>query len=176
MLGTEELSELFDKIYDKLMKELTLANRTSKEELDKVLEKYGLLTEKEDTNPYIDLRNAKILIVGNLEFKARDIPGLCRSINFDFDRLDFVSYDDATNYNYENLRFSNKYSDVIFGGTPHMGGGIGDSSSIISFLESNSSEFPNVIRAETSNELGISKTSLKNALMRTRVYLEIWYN
>ena len=166
MLGTDELNELLDKIFDKIMLEITLANRTSEQELNKVLEKYGLKNEKEETNPYIDLRNAKVLIVGNLNFKQKDIPGLCKSIDFDFERLDFVPFDKATNYNYENLRYSNKYSDVIFGGTPHKGGGIGDSSSIITFLE-------NRIRAEISNDLGISKTSLKNALMKTRIYNEI---
>ena len=173
MLGVDELTELFDTIYDKLMQELTIANRTSKEELERVLDKYGLKINKEDTNPYIDLRNAKILIVGNLNFRERDIPGLCKSINMDYERLDFISYDDATNYDYENLRFSNKYSDVIFGATPHKGGGIGNSSSIITYLESNKSEFPNVIRAELSNDLGLSKTSLKNALLRTRIYAEV---
>ena len=173
MLGVDELTELFDTIYDKLMQELTIANRTSKEEVERVLDKYGLKINKEDTNPYIDLRNAKILIVGNLNFRERDIPGLCKSINMDYERLDFISYDDATNYDYENLRFSNKYSDVIFGATPHKGGGIGNSSSIITYLESNKSEFPNVIRAELSNDLGLSKTSLKNALLRTRIYAEV---
>ena len=173
MLGVDELTELFDKIYDKLMQELTIANRSGEKELSKVLDKYGLRIEKDDTNPYIDLRNAKILVVGNLNFRERDIPGLCRSINIDYERLDFISYDEATNYDYENLRFSNKYSDVIFGATPHKGGGIGNSSSIITYLEGNKSEFPNVIRAELSNELGLSKTSLKNALMRTRIYAEI---
>ena len=173
MLSADELSELIDKIYDKLIAEITLANRTSKYELDKVLEKYDIYSEREETNPYIDLRNAKVLIVGNLNFKEKDVPGLCKSINFDYNRIDFIPYEEATNYNYENLRYSNKYSDVIFGSVPHKGTGIGNSSSIITFLEKNKSEFPNVIRANLSNELGLSKTSLKNALMKTRIYLEL---
>ena len=84
-----------------------------------------------------------------------------------------LAYEEATNYPFDNLRYSNKYSDIIFGAIPHKGKGIDGFSSIITYLESNASEFPNVIRATNSNELNLNKTQIKNALIKTRFYKEV---
>lgn len=170
MLDYTELEEIIDNFRE----ELTLANRIGKEELELFLKKHNIDNlKKEKGYSYCDVRNSKILIVGKLNIKKKDIDGLCKSMKIDPERLDYVSYDEATNYPYDHLRFSNKYSDVIFGGTPHMGSGIGNSSSIITYLESNPSEFPNIIRACDSNSLNINKTSLKKSLSKTRIYQEL---
>ena len=170
MLGIEELNDILNSIYEKLVEEITLANRIGEEELNNVLEKYGFENNQEESYSYIDYRNAKILIIGQINIKAKDINGLCKSMGFNPEQIDYVSYNEATNYNYENLRFSNKYSDVIFGATPHKGKGIEDNSSIINFLENNKSEFPNIIRATDSNGLNLNKTTLKSSLLKTRLY------
>lgn len=169
----DKLNEILEKIKDKITEELTLANRGGKEEFEKVLKKYGFSDTKEDSNPYIDLRTARILILGNLNIKKKDINGLCKSLDIDPDRLDYISYDEATNYSFENLRYSTKYSDVIVGGVPHKGKDIGEYSSIITFLESNPSELPNVIRCSDSNGLDINKTQLRKSLENTRIYKEL---
>ena len=170
MLDYTELEEIIDKFRE----ELTLANRIGKEELEQFLKKHNIDSLKKETSySYCDVRSSKILIVGDLNIKIKNINGLCKSLGIEPDRLDYVTYEEATNYPFDSLRFSNRYSDVIFGATPHMGSGIGDSSSIITYLEGNPSEFPNIIRACDSNGLNINKTSLKSSLLKTRFYQEI---
>jgi len=172
MLEIEELAELLDSIHEKIDSEIILANRIGEDELEKILKKYNFKFSLKASYSYIDLNTSKILIVGQLNIKIKDIEGICRKLNIDSERIDYVSYDEATNYNFERLRFSNKYSDVIFGATPHKGTGIGENSSIITMLESNPQEYPNVVRAMDSNELKLTKTSLKMALTKTQVYLK----
>lgn len=170
MLDYTELEEIIDKFRE----ELTLANRIGREELENFLSKHNIaFLTKEQSFSYCDIKNAQILIVGQLNIKIKDVNGICKSLGIDPDRLVYIPYDEATNYPFDNLRFSNRYSDVIFGATPHMGSGIGNNSSIITYLENNSSEFPNVIRACDSNGMNLNKTSLRNSLMKTRFYLEM---
>lgn len=170
MLDYTELEEIIDKFRE----ELILANRTSKEELQNFLTKHNIFLKNEkESYSYCDMKNAQILIVGQLNIKKKDINGICKNLGIDSDRLVYVSYDEATNYPFDNLRFSNRYSDVIFGATPHMGSGIDGSNSIISYLENNASEFPNILRASDSNGLNLNKTSLKNALLNTKLYKEL---
>ena len=173
MLGIEELSELIDSVVEKITSEITNANRSEDEsELSEVLKKYGFTQPVKESYAYIDMNTSRILIIGQNFIKSKDIVGICKSLDIDPERLDFVSYDEATNYNYEKLRYSNRYSDVIFGSVPHKGKNIGNNSSIITMLENNQEEYPRVIRAMDSNELKLTKTSLKEALRNTRVFLE----
>lgn len=172
MLEIEELEKLIDSVVDKITGEITFANRCGEEELNKVLEKYGFSQPIKESYSYIDLSSSKILIVGQMNVKSKDITGVCKSLNIDPERLDYVPYEEATNYNYEKLRFSSKYSDVIFGSVPHKGKNIGNNSSIITMIENNQEEYPKLIRAMDSNELKFTKTSLKESLKNTRVYLE----
>ena len=170
MLDFSKLEEIIDKFRE----ELTLANRSGEEELNAFLTKHNISLEKEKTcYSYCDIGNSQILIVGNLNIQIKDVNGICKNLGIDPNRLVYVSYDEATNYPFDNLRYSNKYSDIIFGAIPHKGKGIDGFSSIITYLESNASEFPNVIRATNSNELNLNKTQIKNALIKTRFYKEV---
>ena len=160
-----------EKIIDKFREELTLANRIGKEELEKFLSKHNIsIFNNEESFSYCDLETAQILVVGQLNIKIKDVNGICKSLGIEPDRLVYVPYDEVTNYPFDNLRYSNRYSDVIFGATPHKGNGIGDNSSIITMLENNQERYPKVIRAMDSNGLKLTKTSLKEALMKTRIY------
>lgn len=170
MLSYIELEEIIDKFRE----ELTLANRSGEEELNDFLYKHNIsLKSRNSSFSYCDLKVAQILVVGQLNIKIKDVNGICKSIGIDPDRLVYISYDEATNFRFDSLRFSNRYSDIILGALPHKGCGIGENSSIITYLENNASEFPNVIRACDSNGLNLNKTSLKNALLKTRLYLEM---
>lgn len=172
MLETEELFELIEKITDKITEEITLANRSGEAELNEVLKKYGFNKPTKESYSYIDLTTSKILVIGQMNIKPRDIVGLCKSLNIDPERIDYVPYENATNYDFEKLRYSNKYSDVIFGSVPHKGRGIGDNNSIVTMLENNQEEYPKVIRAMDSNELKLTKTSFKEALTKTRLFTD----
>ena len=170
MLTSEELEEIIDKFRE----ELLLANRIGQEELEKFLNKHNVeVNKKEESYSYCDIKNAQILIIGQVNIKSKDIDGICKSLGINPNRLDYIPYEEATNYPFDNLRYSNRYSDIIVGATPHKGGGIGNNSSIIGFLESNPLEFPNVIKAyNSSGELDLNKTSLKSTLIKTNYYKE----
>ena len=172
MLEIEDLEKLIDSIVDKVTEEITFANRCGEKELNKVLEKYGFSTPTKESYSYIDLSTSKILVVGQMNLKAKDIIGMCKNLHIDPERLDYVSYDYATNYDFAKLKYSNRYSDVIFGSVPHKGKGIGDNSSIITMIENNQEDYPKLIKAMDSNSLKFTKTSFKEALQNTRIYLE----
>ena len=170
MLGIEELETILDQIHEKIDSEISLANRIGEEELLRVLKKYQVELPEKESYSYIDLNTSRILIVGQLNLRKKDVNGICKNLFIDPERLDYIDYEEATNFNYEKLEYSNRYSDVIFGATPHKGSGIGDNSSIITMLENNQERYPKVIRAMESNGLKLTKTSLKEALMKTRIY------
>ena len=141
-----------EKIIDKFREELTLANRTSKEELENFLTKHNIVLKNDNESySYCDMKNAQILIVGQLNIKIKDINGICKNLGIEPDRLVYVSYDEATNYPYDNLRFSNRYSDVIFGATLQNNGYIieQDSEKIVS-------NYPNIIIPEISSSSNIT--------------------
>lgn len=170
MLNIQELED----IVDNFSKALTIANRLGEEELKAFLAKHNIViaSDEEDDYCYCELRTAHILIVGGINIKKKVIDAICKSLSIDPDRLDYVSYEEATNYKFANLKYSNKYSDVIVGPTPHMGKGIEGYNSIIGFIESNSKSCPKLTKAVDSNSLNINKTSLKKALTETRLYKE----
>ena len=56
-----DLNEIVEKVYQKVVQEITEAYNEKK--LDEVLKKYGL--EDEIDYPYYDINNSKILVVGN---------------------------------------------------------------------------------------------------------------
>lgn len=110
----------------------------------------------------------KILIIGNLSVKKNIVEGICKDLKLNPKVIEYVSYGDATNYNYRKLKNNNNYSDIIVGPIPHKGKYIENFSSIVTMLENN--EYPNTIRAIDSNELKLTKTSIRSALLKTTNY------
>ena len=110
----------------------------------------------------------KILIIGALSVKRNIVEGICKELNMNPKRIEYVSYSDATNYNYKKLKNNYNYSDIIVGPLPHKGKYIDGFSSIVTLLENK--DYPNTIRAVDSNELKLTKTSIRNALLKTVNY------
>ena len=101
MLGEVELNKLIFDIQDKIVQEITYANRCGESELKEVLEKYGFYEDKKESNPYIDLRSAKILIIGNLLVGKNIADMTAKKLGIDPDRIEYIPFENATNYNYE---------------------------------------------------------------------------
>lgn len=174
MLNYTDLKNLIDEIYIKITEEITLANRSSEEELNAVLDKYGF-SEKKENYLFCDVKSSKILVLGNTQLSVRDLGGIAKSMGIDPDRLDYeLEYERITNYNVENLKYNTKYSDVLVGPVPHKAKGISGASSLIAYIEKNSEEFPKLIRMTDSNALKITKTSFREALTQTRLYKELY--
>ena len=170
MLDSQKLQFLIDEIYSKIVEEVTLANRTSQDELNKVLDKYGF-AEKKQSYQYCNVRSSKIIVFGRTEIKPNILNAIAKDLGIHPERIDYISYDDTTNYDISNLEYSNKYSDILVGPVPHKAKNMGDYSSMIESIEANSECFPSLIRVtDETGTLRISKTSFKTALLKTQLF------
>lgn len=173
MLDSQKLQFLINEIYSKIVEEVTLANRTSPDELNKVLDKYGF-TEKKQSYQYCNIRSSKIIVFGRTEIKQNILDAIAKDLGIHPERIDYISYDDTTNYDISNLEYSNKYSDILVGPVPHKAKNMGDYSSMIESIEANSECFPPLIRVtDETGTLRISKTSFKTALSKTQLFKEL---
>lgn len=173
MLDSQKIQFLIDEIYSKIVEEVTLANRTSPDELNKVLDKYGF-TEKKQSYQYCNIRSSKIIVFGRTEIKQNILDAIAKNLGIHPERIDYISYDDTTNYDISNLEYSNKYSDILVGPVPHKAKNMGDYSSMIESIEANSECFPPLIRVtDEKGTLRISKTSFKTALSKTQLFKEL---
>ena len=173
VLDSQKLQFLIDTIYSKIVEEVTLANRTSQDELNKVLGKYGL-AEKKLSYQYCNIRSSKIIVFGETEINQNILNAIAKNLGIHPERIDYISYNDTTNYDISNLKYSNKYSDILVGPVPHKAKNIGDYSSMIESIEANSECFPPLIRViDKTGTLRISKTFFKIALSKTQLFKEL---
>ena len=171
MANSIDLIELSEKIYQKVLREVTEANAENK--IKEILIKYGLVDEIE--YPYYDINNGKILVVGDSRVSKNDLIGIAKQYGIKESRIDFqLDYTRLHNYNFGNLRNSFTYSDVLVGPLPHKVEGIEGFSSFLAMVESNPEEFPMITRLESSNELKITKESFKNGLLNSRLYKDLY--
>lgn len=166
-----DLTIVLEKVYQKLVKEITEANYENR--IDEVLLKYGL--NDEINYPYYDIKNSKILVVGNSSVGKDVLIGLARKYGIKENRIEFeLDYNKLTNYNFGDLRNTMQYSDVLVGPIPHKVEGIDGFSSFLAMTDANPEEFPKVIRLQSSNELKITKQSFKDGLLNTRLYNDLY--
>ena len=166
-----DLTELSEKIYQKVLKEVVEASQTNS--INKLLKKYGL--EDEIEYSYYDLNNSKILVVGDSRVSKDDLTAIAKKYGIRENRLEFeLDYTRLHNYNFGNLKNSMTYSDILVGPLPHKVEGIDGFSSFLAMVDACPEEFPKVIRLEASNELKITKESFKNGLLETRLYNDLY--
>ena len=132
-LDSDSLDRLINDVLTKI--QLDIIKKNSSDELELVLEKYGLSEMMQDVIPTSDLyqnniRNAKILVIA-FNFPNEDKLRLTAKKKFGIppDRIEFQAI--KSNFNYERLRYTDAYSDIIVGPVPHKGVGIGDNSSFL---------------------------------------------
>lgn len=166
-----DLTELTEKIYQKVLKEVVEANQNNS--IDKILKKYGL--EDEIEYSYYDHNNSKILVIGDSRVNKDDLIAIAKKYGIRENRLEFeLDYTRLHNYNFSKLQNSMTYSDVLVGPIPHKVEGIEGFSSFLAMVEACPEEFPKVIKLEASNELKITKESFKNGLLNTRLFKDLF--
>ena len=166
-----DLTELSEKIYQKVLKEVVEASQNNS--INELLKKYGL--EDEIEYSYYDLNNSKILVVGDSRVSKDDLTAIAKKYGIRENRLEFeLDYTRLHNYNFGNLKNSMTYSDVLVGPLPHKVAGIDGFSSFLAMVETCPEEFPKVIKLEASNELKITKESFKTGLLETRLYNDLY--
>ena len=71
-----DLTELSEKIYQKIIKEVVEANQTNS--INELLKKYGLDDEMEYS--YYDINNSKILVIGNSRVSKDDLTAIAKKL------------------------------------------------------------------------------------------------
>ena len=96
-----------------------------------------------------------------------------KKLNIPENNIQFVDdYSKMHSFNAEQLRYSDRYSDIIIGPTPHSIKNKGGFSSIIAMIENNPKEYPKLLKAIANNSLKITTSNFKELLQQTRYYQE----
>lgn len=112
---------------DKISKEIF--HTTEDSEIDAIMNKYGVTLE-ESAMP-INKNTSTILVLGALKGRKSDYQMTARKLNIPENNIEFVDdYSKMHSFNAEQLRYSDRYSDIIIGPTPHSIKNKGDFSSI----------------------------------------------
>lgn len=172
----KQKSAILQKIIDKISKEIF--HTTEDSEIDAIMNKYGVTLE-ESAMP-INKNTSTILVLGALKGRKSDYQMTARKLNIPENNIEFVDdYSKMHSFNAEQLRYSDRYSDIIVGPTPHSiknkGDFIknkGDFSSIIAMIENNPKEYPKLLKAIANNSLKITTSNFKELLQQTRYYQE----
>ncbi|MGG0716278.1 hypothetical protein ABE096_01585 [Robertmurraya massiliosenegalensis] len=164
-ITNDQLLDIIAEASYRLHSELRAAGRKNK--LQEYLISIGmgdLFPEEKDAYKFESYPDGKILIIGRNEVKPQVIIGTLKDLGIPKEQIELcLGYDEAKTYPYNKLQYNPKYRAVLFGPLPHSVVGKGESSSIITHLETNEG-FPRVIRLTANNELKMTKSSLKSAV------------
>lgn len=160
-----EIATIKTRIFAKIAKELEMANRN--DEMDEILDKYGIIFEEEERMP-INTRTYRILVIGELAGNKKDYLVAAKRIGINPDNLEFLDYNEAKRIDARRLEYSNVYSDIIYGPAPHKITEMGDTSSLLALIERNPMKYPRLIRSKTNS----SETRLKITISGFKEYLK----
>lgn len=165
-----QISDLKSKIIRKINAEINLALKN--DTIDELLDKYGV---ELDEIQYLSgvTKRSKILVLGQLSGRIKDYKMAAKKLGVEDKNLEFIDYNGAKHLNAERLKYSCEYSDIICGPVPHKIEGMGDTSSIITKIEHNPSEYPKLIKVTANDTLKFSISEFKESILKTRYFEEI---
>ncbi len=165
-LNEDELLLLEEEVLDRLWDCLDAANKSGR--LGPVLNALGMPDLADgylrDPEALFTLPEGQILVVGALPRMEVELRGVAKRLGISPERVEFLRYEDTTNYDFRNLAYNYNYCAVLFGRAPHSARGKGEDSSIITQLENNREKYPECRRLYAGGENKATKTSVKNAL------------
>ncbi len=165
-----DLMEIFNKVYQKILKEFTIAYQ--EKSIEQFLKKYGL-DDISDEYFYYE-SNSKILVIGDSQVNCDILMRVAKHYGISESQIEFIlDYDKLKHYNFEKLKCNTRYSDILVGPIAHKVKGIENCSSFLAMVEANPKDYPKVIRLNNSNGLKITKTSFQEGLEKTRLYCEM---
>lgn len=170
-LDYKELELLIEEVTQKVREDIIMANRSGN--LEGILDKYNYIKEQDKWYSYPN--TSKMIVIGSIEVKEKEVLGCLKSVGIDKNRVEFYTeYEKLTNMNFNFLRNNFNYSDILVCAMPHKIGGIGESSSFISMIENNQKEFPTLIKiVDESGNLKYSNSAFKKALIKSNMFKEI---
>jgi len=140
-------------------------------DIDSFIDKYKIQDEikySQMNYPIINPNRAKILILGDLAVGKDVVFGIAKKIlgmQNPKDRIDFVSYEEATNFNFRSVT-QDKYTDMFIGPMPHSTKGNDNYSSFLQKVKCNSDLYPNYKEMKSNQDSSnqkITKRALENA-------------
>ena len=170
-LDYKELELLIEEVTQKVREDIIIANRSGT--LEEILNRYNYVEEKEKWYSYPN--TSKMIVIGSIEVKEKEVLGCLKSVGIDKNRVEFYTdYKKLTNMNFEFLRNNFNYSDILVCAMPHKIIGIGDNASFISMIENNPKEFPTLTKiTDESGNLKYSNSAFKKALIKTNMFKEL---
>ena len=167
-LAVKEIEIVMEQMINNLKKEIMVANING--ELENVLKKYGYIQDS-NTCFYYDTRTAKIIVIGEIQTKEKEVLGCLKSVGIDKNRVEFYSdYHKLKNTNFNFLRNNANYSDILVCAMPHKMAGIDGYNSFVSMVEDNKDEFPTLTKI---GKMKYSNSAFKEALMQTNYYKKL---
>lgn len=164
---SDQLLDIIAEASYRLHSELRTAGRENR--VQEYLNSIGmgdLFPEEKEAYKFESYPDGKILIIGKSEVKPQVVIGTMKDLGIPKEQIELcLGYDEGKNYPFNKLQYNPKYRTVLFGPLPHSVTGMGESSSIITHLETNEG-FPRVIRLTANNELKMTKSSLKSAVIQ----------
>lgn len=168
-MGVEEVFFTISDVQKWVSEKVLEKNRMG--ELNEFLHQIGYYKEDKDEeiDEYNTKRPGKILVLGASCVSQNDLKGIAKSLGISSDQIDFeLDFHIGKQINVQKYRYSSEYSDILVGPICHKNKGIEDNNCLITEIENNRDIYPNLTRiTEFDGSLKISKTSFRNALLKT---------
>lgn len=133
-------------------------------ELRSYLKSIGL----EELTPEIDnfQPNGDIYILGDLSIRDNIVYQIFKDLSIDVNRVKIVKgYDEFKSYNFNRFQYDTSVRLIFVGSMPHSTRDKGEYSSVIAKMEREEG-FPKIVRLGTEGSLKVTKTNLKEAVIK----------
>lgn len=170
VLTENTLQELINIYIEKTKEEIRIANEKGRLEEYLKSHKQGSLIENECAHCFL-ANDYKILIVGPLVMDKNELYEVAEEYAIDRSQIEFLEeYKRITNFDFDMLINSGKYSDIIFGALPHKTKGTHGASGILAYLKNNRDRYPNIVEARAGAKLKLTRNTFKHAIEQTNYY------
>lgn len=162
MLDKQEFELLADRVTERIIEKLSVANRLGT--LEELLKKWEL-GDIQFKSAYETYDDGKIVILGDSRVQMNDLMKAIKQSGLDKDRFEFhLDYDKAQRFNYKKYEYNQNYRVILVGALPHSTHDKGNFGSPIEMMKKTPG-FPRVIELKESNgSLKITSSNLKKEL------------
>lgn len=134
-------------------------------ELRNYLNSIGLI-ELMPTNIDNFILNGNIYIIGDLQIKEHVIYQIFKELNIDKSRVHIVNeYERLKTYNFNRFQYDMQTRIIFLGPMPHSTSGKGKYSSTVAKMESEDG-YPKIVKLGTEGTLKVTKTNLRDAIIK----------
>ncbi len=110
--------------------------------------------------------NGDIYILGNLRIRDDIIYQIFKELGIDINRVKIIKeYNNLKNYNFSRFQYNTSVRLIFVGPMPHSTKDKGEYSSIITKMEQEEG-YPKIVRLVSEGSLKVTKTNLKEALIK----------